>query len=51
MDKSDIDISKIINATIKSGNYLDTKQQEIFNLVEKTNQNIFIQGQAGTGAG
>lgn len=49
MDKSDIDISKIINATIKSGNYLDTKQQEIFNLVEKTNQNIFIQGQAGTG--
>ena len=28
---------------------LDEDQQELFDLIENTNQNIFIQGQAGTG--
>ena len=45
-----IDAIKTVSDPIPDTDYeLDTDQKELFDLVENTNTNVFIQGQAGTG--
>lgn len=49
-NKEKIDLSKIISdETIKNEYKLSEEQQEAFDLIENSSQNLFIQGQAGTG--
>lgn len=48
--KEKLDLSKIISDEINtSNNILSKEQQEAFDLINDTHQNLFIQGQAGTG--
>ena len=48
--KEKIDLSKIISDEVIKNEYsLSKEQQEAFDLIENSSQNLFIQGQAGTG--